>query len=203
MNEINRNKVFKIENYSFKNYTLLSRDWEKIVLSWRNHPENRKWMLNNNEISWNEHLKFIEDLKISSNRYYCLVIKDFEPIGSIDFVNIDYNEKTAEIGYFLAPEKQGSGLGLEFIFYAFKFAFDILGFNVIQGNVMDSNKIAYALNAFLGFKYLHQHIKVINGKRILFHYCEITKEDFFKNVETKNDINYFIQFYKNIQYGNS
>jgi UDP-4-amino-4,6-dideoxy-N-acetyl-beta-L-altrosamine N-acetyltransferase len=198
----NKEKLYNFGNYTYKNYVNLSNSEKQIILEWRNHLNNRKWMFNQDIILWEDHLNFIEKLKSSVEAYYWLVAKDEKPIGGINLIHVQTEKRMAEIGYFLDPEKQGGGLGLDFVFNALKFAFDILGFDIIQGNVMDKNRAAYLLDAFLGFEYKKEYFYKIDGIDVKFHYCELTKEDFYNNIEIKNDIDYFIKFYKQNKYGN-
>lgn len=190
-----RNEIYNFENYTFKNYVQLT-DLEKLmILDWRNHFNNRKWMFNQSLIKLDDHLRFIESLENVSDRMYWLVQKDGEPIGGLNLIHIQNNE-IAEIGYFLDPNKQGGGLGLDFVFKSIKFAFEVLGIKLLQGNVMDKNKAAYLLNSFLGFKYIKEYTEEIDKSSFKFHYCELKKEDFYNNIVTKNDIEQFVKFYK-------
>ncbi|MPN47291.1 hypothetical protein SDC9_194893 [bioreactor metagenome] len=109
--------------------------------------------------------------------------------------DIDYGHKSAEIGYFLAPEKQDGGLGLNFVFSSLLFCFDIIGMKLLKGNVMKKNKVACLLNLFLGFKQIKEYEQLINDQKYLFQYCEITKNDFYTELEQKNRIENFIKYY--------
>ncbi len=199
---IDRDNIFEFKNYTYKNYVLLSNQEKKMILEWRNHTNNRKWMFNQNIILLDNHLNFIESLKENSNSFYWLVIKEGTPIGGINLIHLQSDNKSAEIGYFLDPDQQGGGLGLEFVYNAICFAFEVIGLETITGNVMDDNKIAYILDSFMGFKYKKEYTSIMEDLSVKFHYCELTKIDFFKNIEIKNDIEYFMKFYKQNRYGN-
>ena len=56
----------KIGEYYFKSYINLTPDESKLVLFHRNL--NKKWMIHKDEISLDEHLKWIESLKTNSSR---------------------------------------------------------------------------------------------------------------------------------------
>jgi len=71
------------------NFTDLTLDEKKMVLSWRNHPDIKQWMYNTNGITIENHLSFIETLKNSKDKQYFIVKKDNEYIGVIDFTNIN------------------------------------------------------------------------------------------------------------------
>lgn len=199
---IDRNETYEFENYTYKNYINLTNSEKQMILDWRNHSSNRKWMFNQSFIFINDHLKFIENLENNSESFYWLVSKNKTPIGGVNLIHIQNDSKSAEIGYFLDPDKQGGGLGLDFVFTSLSFAFDVLGFQIIQGNVMNDNITAYLLDAFMGFKYKKEYFINIDGVDVKFHYCELTKDDFYKNIEIKSNTDYFIKFYKKNKHGN-
>ena len=67
----------KTGEYYFKSYINLTPDESKLVLFHRNL--NKKWMIHKDEISLDEHLKWIESLKTNSSRLDYLVYKDDKP----------------------------------------------------------------------------------------------------------------------------
>ncbi len=44
-------------------FTTLDKEQLKMVLAWRNHSDIRRWMLSDDEISFENHLQFVESLK--------------------------------------------------------------------------------------------------------------------------------------------
>ena len=74
------------------NFIDMSLEEKKMVLEWRNHEEIRKWMYNQDEISLDEHLKFIQNLEFNPFKQYLIVKKGNEFIGVIDFI-FDYQKK--------------------------------------------------------------------------------------------------------------
>lgn len=82
-------------------------DSEKI---WklRNHPFIATWMINDNEISFSEHKRFIKNLKQNPNKDYYL-IKDFDDniIGSVNITYTDFG--ISERGIFINPDNWGKG----------------------------------------------------------------------------------------------
>jgi len=85
-----------------KNFVDLNLNEQKEVLSWRNHPEIRKWMYNKKEISLKEHLNFIETLKKDKHRLYFKV-------DDLGVINYKINNKNAEIGLHKNPNKKNVG----------------------------------------------------------------------------------------------
>ncbi|MDP3290918.1 MAG: UDP-4-amino-4,6-dideoxy-N-acetyl-beta-L-altrosamine N-acetyltransferase [Sulfuricurvum sp.] len=88
-------------------FTTLDTNQLTLVLSWRNHPKIREWMLHPNEISMEEHLHFVESLKRREDRRYFLVQREGKNIGVIDFMDI--TEKSAELGLYANPKMKGVG----------------------------------------------------------------------------------------------
>jgi len=84
-----------------KDFTTLSVEEHKKILSWRNSKEVSQWMINKH-ISLEEHLSFIEKLRNSDSRKYYLI----DDLGVIYFT---IKGKSAEIGLYKNPEKQKVG----------------------------------------------------------------------------------------------
>ncbi len=91
-------------------FTTLDTNQLTLVLSWRNHPKIREWMLHRNEISMEEHLRFVESLKSRVDRRYFLVQREDEYIGVIDFTGI--TGISTEIGIYANPDMRGVGEAL-------------------------------------------------------------------------------------------
>ena len=59
-----------MENIQLLNFIDLKLEEKEMILKWRNHPEIRKWMYNQDNITLENHLKFIEELKIKDDQLY-------------------------------------------------------------------------------------------------------------------------------------
>ena len=68
-----------------------------MILNLRNNKNIKKWMYNQDEISLDEHLKFIQNLEFNPFKQYLIVKKGNEFIGVIDFI-FDYQKKEAFFG---------------------------------------------------------------------------------------------------------
>ena len=53
-----------------KFYRFKTRKKKEMILKWRNHPDIRKWMYNQDEIKFEEHLNFIDSLKLRKDKLY-------------------------------------------------------------------------------------------------------------------------------------
>ena len=84
------------------------------MLSWRNHPAVKQWMLTQHDITLQEHLHFIQSLKHASGKDYFLVKDKDDYMGVIDLTG-------NTLGLYANPKRQrmGDALLQELIDYAF------------------------------------------------------------------------------------
>lgn len=131
------------------NFIDISSEEKKMVLSWRNHKDIRRWMNNQKEISLEEHLNYIDSLCNKKDRIYFLVEELNEYLGVIDFTNIVENE-FAEFGVYAKPSLIGVGSKLmdTIIDYAFK----NLKLKKLIANVYVNNEKAIKLYKKFDFK---------------------------------------------------
>ena len=59
----------------------LNEQETRNVLTWRNDPKVRKWMYRDTPISMDEHLNFLDFLKLAQDKRYFLVRTDNAEIG--------------------------------------------------------------------------------------------------------------------------
>ena len=97
-----------MENIQLLNFIDLKPEEKEMILKWRNYPEIRKWMYNQNEIKLEEHLNFIESLKSRKDKLYFLVKKEEEFIGVIDFTQL-VEKKSVHMAIYSNPNLKGNG----------------------------------------------------------------------------------------------
>jgi UDP-4-amino-4,6-dideoxy-N-acetyl-beta-L-altrosamine N-acetyltransferase len=129
-------------------FTTLNTEQLTMVLSWRNHPDVRSWMLNSNEISLNEHLSFIESLKNRTDKRYFLIQKGNDYIGVVDLTDITIT--SAEIGIYTNPDMRGVGALL--MGAVIQHSFDTLKLTKLIANVFSNNEKAKRLYQKFDFK---------------------------------------------------
>ncbi len=131
-----------------KNFVFLSLEEAALVLSWRNHPEIRRFMFRQEPISWEEHEKFLRNLyKSAYNFYYLVSLKG--PLGVVYLTNVQIKEKSTEIGLYRSPERKGVGKKLlEIIEFL---AFLLLGLDELRAHVLPQNERAIRLYQSFGF----------------------------------------------------
>lgn len=92
------------------------------VLSWRNHPEVRRYMYTQHEISLEEHTRWFTRESQDPNRHLLLFEIDTTPLGFINIHQIA-NGGIGEWGFYVAPDAPmgtGQHLGQSALSYAFK-----------------------------------------------------------------------------------
>lgn len=158
---------FKTEHFEYINYTDLTENQSRIIWEGRNHPEIRKWMTNPNEFSFEEHQRFIEDLKVRDDRLFWAIIYKGEIIGSHCLNPFDREKMEGESGKFFIPKFLGKGL-------ASKELNEFLGYTLNCGTI---NKItAKTLISNERNQYINKKNGVIEiGRDDVYVYMEVTK----------------------------
>ncbi len=136
------------------NFTNLDGTQKEIILSWRNHPDVRQWMLHHDTISMDEHLSFIESLKNGSDKRYFLVQRDEEYLGVIDFTAI--TEDSAEFGIYGNPSMYGVGKIL--MVTLIDYAFTMLHVSKLIATVFSDNEKAKHLYATFDFTQTNRNL---------------------------------------------
>lgn len=128
--------------------TMKQDDLER-VLSWRNHPDVRRYMYTQHEITPVEHRRWYENSQCNPARSLLIFEHQGVPLG---FVNITQSTPghIADWGFYLAPEApRGTGhlLGKA----ALNFAFQTLGLHKVCGQALDVNERSIRFHLRLGF----------------------------------------------------
>lgn len=190
MIKIDRNTIYKVNDYSYKNYVVLSEDEKRMVWEWRNHPEIRKWMTNSEVIPIESHLRFIDGLKDRTDAYYWLVYKDKKPIATLNFTHLDYTDNSAMPGLYMSPYELDTGEGFTFHYHYKELAYHQLGIEALKGGYVEvGNTRAFILGSFWGgdpVSYFEE-----NGKG----YLELcgTKEE-YDAINKSNLLKDFVEF---------
>ena len=153
-----------LEEYLLIDFVDLNMDEKRMVLDWRNDSSIRKWMNNQEEITLEKHLNFLDSLKDDDTKRYFLVREGNRYIGVVDFINIDRETKECEIGLYANPFDKVSGVGRVLGKICLDYAFEELKVDRLKLEVFGDNKKALKLYNYLGFKELG---KKDFGKRVM------------------------------------
>lgn len=195
--QIDKQLKYLVNGYTYENFINLGEKQIEQILEWRNHVDIRRYMYNPNPIALQEHWRFIGSLSEREDVYYWLVYKNRRVVGVVNLTDIHVEDSTAELGYYIVPDLLNSGIGLDFAYSNFCFAFDIIGCDKLVGGIHSENRNALLLDKYLGC--------VMKGTKVLgadacfqeFLTWEITKEHFDNNSREKNDIRTFVAYLKN------
>jgi UDP-4-amino-4,6-dideoxy-N-acetyl-beta-L-altrosamine N-acetyltransferase len=165
----------------------MTHDDLQMVLAWRNHPDIRKNMFSQHEISLEEHENwFLRSSK--DDRMHLLIFEQGgQAQGFVSFKAIEEN-KIAEWGFYLTPgAPKGSGLNLGKT--ALSYAFNDINYHKILSHVLPDNIRSLNFHHRLGFtekETLKKYIaygKVYNGVIIF----ELNLEEWFSIERMRND----------------
>lgn len=171
MIEVDKFSIYTQNGYGFKNYAMLSDNEVKEIWRWRNDESIRKWMFHSEVIPLEKHLFFIESLKKRVDCYYWLVFRNSKPIGSVYLQDIE--RESGDFGYYTQPGLKGEGFGL--VKEGLNFIFNILGFEKVVLSVDKTNKLAIALDLFLGFVFDRE--EVVEGRS--YFWCDNYSKEIF------------------------
>jgi len=148
---------------TLKNFIDLTYDEVVEVLSWRNHESILPWMYSTNIITLDAHLTFIELLKTSSDKLYFVVIKNGNPIGVIDLVDI--TNTSASLGLYANPFSDRKGIGTIILRALMRHAYDTLGLSILRLKYFYNNEKAKTL--YEKFNFIPMGEKEQNGQKII------------------------------------
>ena len=133
---------------SFKIRPITTSDLARI-LSWRNHPSIRAFMLTQQEISMHEHEQWFIRVQQDARHHLLITERNNEPFGFAQFTLL--SKDTADWGLYAAPEApRGSGRTTGLL--ALEHAFHTLHLHKVCGQALSFNAASIRLHNALGFR---------------------------------------------------
>lgn len=127
----------------------MTRDDLESVLQWRNHPDVRRFMLSQHEISMEEHTRWFERTSVDPDRRLLIVEDAAGPLGFVQFSGL-LAPPPCEWGFYLVPgSPKGSGRQLGEA--ALEHAFRVMEVSGIRGEAFDFNSASVRFHQRLGF----------------------------------------------------
>ena len=120
------------------------------VLSWRNHPDVRRYMYTQHEISLDEHKSWFEATTGSPGKHLLIFELDDCPLGFVQFSQLK-NTPVAEWGFYAAPSSP-KGTGRLLGKAALQYAFEHLGLHKLCGEALAYNEPSIRFHGALGFQ---------------------------------------------------
>ena len=188
---IEKDIIYSYKDYSYKNFTVLSEEELKMVLSWRNSPEVRQWMLNTELIELESHLEYVKQLKNRIDVFYWLIIRQNIPVGVLNINDVDYSTKTGEPGFYLSPDLHHRGEGILVLQNYKEFLLDILDFEQLFGHNYIENINALQFSLFFGA--IIDGVIEKDGRKYI---SLCLKKEQFKYYDTGKLIHSFVKFNK-------
>jgi pseudaminic acid biosynthesis N-acetyl transferase len=169
-----------------QNFVHLSEEDQLMVLEWRNHPNIRQWMFQQEEISRKEHLRFIQNLEGQQNRFYWILLVNGQKIGVINLCH--FSTRSSEWGFYLKPELLGNGQSVILIYSALKFFFDHLAIDRLYGLVLQENLNALLLHDLFYIQYQAGIPYTILGKTLMCECRSISRQNWMQQSARLGDI---------------
>lgn len=119
------------------------------VLAWRNHPEVRRYMFNQNEISMDEHESWFESVNRDPKKRLLILEADNKARGYVAFTNIK-SGGIADWGFYVAPDAP-KGTGRQLGRTALEYAFTGLNLHKVCGQALGANERSIRFHQTLGF----------------------------------------------------
>ncbi|MFB6193774.1 MAG: GNAT family N-acetyltransferase, partial [Halobaculum sp.] len=95
-----------------------------------------------------EEREFFEEVIVGGDGVHLLVCVEGERVGIVSLTDPD---RSAEVGYWIAPESHEQGYGSAAVGRLVEYGFDQLGLHRVEARVFDFNEASQALLRSLGF----------------------------------------------------
>lgn len=118
------------------------------VFAWRNDPQTRRFSINPEEISWDDHGRWFDGVLADQSRHL-LIAKDDR--GEVGVFRLDMEDGTAEISIYLVPGLAGRGYGTAILDAGINWAKDNLTAASLTAKVAQRNEASVRLFAKAGF----------------------------------------------------
>lgn len=122
----------------------------ELVLSWRNHPEVRRYMYTKHEISLEEHTRWFAHVAQDPERHLLVFEIGATPLGFINIHQIAPGG-IADWGFYAAPNAP-KGTGRSLGQAALKYAFKTMGLHKLCGQALAFNERSIRFHLNLGFQ---------------------------------------------------
>ena len=120
------------------------------VLAWRNHPDVRRYMYTQHEITLDEHQRWFERTLPDPKKHLLIFEVNQQPLGFVNF-NKTGNGGIADWGFYVAP-KAPKGSGRQLGCAALSHAFTQLKLHKVCGQALAYNQRSILFHQSLGFQ---------------------------------------------------
>ncbi len=150
---------------------------QESVREIRNQQSVRKSMYTEHEINPKEHLAWIERLNFDNRQLVFVVLISERVVGLVSIYALDLVHKKSDWAFYLDERARG-GLGAALEYALIDYAFDCLGLEKLNCEVIETNTTIVKMHKKFGFLsegFRHSNIEK-NGERIGVHFLGLTKQ---------------------------
>lgn len=120
------------------------------VLAWRNHPDVRCYMFTQQEIPWEEHVRWFDRSRNDPSKRLLIVEQREVALGFVHFSDVTPGG-IANWGFYTVPGAQ-KGAGKKIGATALNFAFQEFELSKVCGQALEYNEASIRLHKALGFQ---------------------------------------------------
>jgi UDP-4-amino-4,6-dideoxy-N-acetyl-beta-L-altrosamine N-acetyltransferase len=121
-----------------------------LVLSWRNHPDIRRYMYTQHEIALTEHQSWFERASENPHKHLLIFEDGLNPQGFVQMTQLG-GGPVAEWGFYAAPDAP-KGTGRRMGKAALRYAFEQIGLHKLCGQALAYNEPSIRFHRALGFQ---------------------------------------------------
>jgi UDP-4-amino-4,6-dideoxy-N-acetyl-beta-L-altrosamine N-acetyltransferase len=121
------------------------------VRAWRNHADIRACMMDQDLVTEEQHRAWFEKASRSPGRVLLIFEEDGQARGFVQFTETRRDSRVADWGFYAAPGAP-KGIGRRLCAHALRFAFDVMGYHKVCGQVLDYNLRSQRLHLAVGFE---------------------------------------------------
>jgi UDP-4-amino-4,6-dideoxy-N-acetyl-beta-L-altrosamine N-acetyltransferase len=125
----------------------------ELVLAWRNHPDVRRHMYTQHEITRDEHQRWFESTLADPKKHPFIFEVNEKPLGFVNFNEME-SIGIADWGFYVSPHAS-KGSGQQLGCAALSHAFIQLKFHKVCGQVLANNLRSINFHESLGFQQEH------------------------------------------------
>jgi UDP-4-amino-4,6-dideoxy-N-acetyl-beta-L-altrosamine N-acetyltransferase len=123
------------------------------VLRWRNLPEVARWMYRDQQITMEEHRRWLKAALSDPRRQYWIIEANGEPVGLANLYDLSPEDRKTAWAYYIAdPGQRGTGIGAFVEFWIVEHVFSRLGLGKLWCEVIAENEAVCRLHESFGFR---------------------------------------------------
>ena len=95
--------------------------------------------------------EYFEETLSGEEGVHLLVVGDGAPAGTVSFHEVSDDGRTAELGYWIAPARQGEGYATAAVRLLLAYGFEQRGFHRVEARIFERNEASRAVVEKMGF----------------------------------------------------